>query len=43
MQFKVLTAVLAVVQSVSLEAEPHEKSVLDEFPKGTDAILDFLD
>ena len=43
MQFKVLTAVLAVVKSVSLEAEPHEKSVFDEFPKGTDAILDFLD
>ena len=43
MQFKVLTTILAVSTAISLSDKPHEKRVFDEFPKGTDAILEFLD
>ena len=42
MQFRVLTAVLAVSRAINLRADPDEETELLEFPKGTDEIIEFL-
>lgn len=42
MQFRVLTAVLAVSQAIKLRDESDHEENLFEFPKGTDDIIEFL-